>query len=202
VSSVLAGFPDFSSEPWFAGTAPQPKEISDTEACRKYFTAGGLDVVLLTVTGKELEAVQKRFKELDHTHLHGLPVFLGKAGLLDVAVVHQGVVGPTKARDVTVEAIAKLRPRVLVSVGIAWGNSEHWSEPGLGDVLVSTRLVHFTGNTAVQPTQLESRDEQPPSGSDIVRFFRDIEALNWSFARFRLCALCLDETCFDLLHSF
>jgi hypothetical protein len=187
-SAFRADGPDFSEEPWFVQKAPEPTLITDFQAYREYLTGGGIDVILLTVTRVELEAVQKRFEKIDRSFLGGPTVFLGKAGPLSVAVVHQvGSCGPWKAVDLTKLAIEKLCPRVIISVGIAWGNKNHWEKPGFGDVLVSARLVNFTGDTAALPTQFESRDEQPAAGKNLIGFFSN---LNWSFSRFRIYALC------------
>jgi hypothetical protein len=167
-SSFLAGGPDFSEEPWFVQEAPEPTSISDIPAYREYLTGGGIDVILLTVTPVELEAVQKRFEEIDRSVLDGLTVFLGKGGPLSVAVVRQiGSCGPWEAVDSTKLAIEKLCPRVIISVCIAWGNMNHWAMIHIGNVLVSKHLVNFTGDTAALPTQFESRDENLQLGKTL-----------------------------------
>lgn len=168
-----------------------------------------LDVLLLVVNDTEFQYVINKFcviplkklnQPLEKAVIGQFTVFLGKipveasenkevlqVGVIRTAMGSSGLEGLTSL-------IEKLSPRVVISVGVGWGNPNLLAKTGkfrghFGDVMVSQMLLEFTHNAKVKEncnTLMEyvSRSPVPAPGALLQRRFRDIAAPGqWKFTR-------------------
>lgn len=187
--------PIFALEPWFADTGKWPApSILARSGVQAFLVGGRLDILLLTVNQEEFKAAIQRFCILSGSgilkaNVGQLTVYFGRVGQgdnLSFGIVNQAEMGPFPQFNVVTEAIEKLKPRAIVSVGVGWGNKGNdESTAAEGDVMVSQYLAEFTNNTKIYPDNVyHSRSEMPPAGKLVFARFQDLsQPGQWVFTR-------------------
>lgn len=118
---------------------------------------GKVDFGIITIRADELEAVLDRFPKCGRVsgkreyNLRRVPLEEGSSYL--VAVVRCIEPGQGEAQSAADDMIADLEPRWLLVVGIA--GCAPTDELGLGDVIVSTRIVDFSVEAVIQDRETE-----------------------------------------------
>lgn len=152
------------------------------------------DVLIVTVTDVESEAVMDAFREatgreakpeliagelyLDLGHINGSRVVMALSGM--------GTSGLSGSQERVRKAIEGLGPAAVIMVGIAFGVDE--SKQAIGDVLVSERLMLYDlqryGTDAAGKPHIIPRGDRPSAAPRLLNWLR-IARLQWSESKVR-----------------
>lgn len=128
-------------------------------------------------------------KSVYKSNLHEVTVYFAEIGDPQDPV-HVGIVqsdmGAYSQLEVVNTVIGVLQPRVVISIGVGWGNPfaiRGPKDPRFGDVMVSKTLLDFTNNARKgKDGRFVSRSEVPGADGLLVSRFRDAGQLrNWRF---------------------
>lgn len=192
---------DFSEEKWFPDFDKWPKFefLFERDALTLYAREGRLDVLLITVNPKELNAAIQKFcvgsKVIHKANIGLLTVYFGLVGKdnLTFGIVKQTDMGPFGQQTVVNEA-RKLNPCAIISMGVGWGNKGKLqsattpkSERGeLGDVMVASTIVEFAADAKIYENgKIKSRSSKPSTGKRLFARFTDSAMPGqWRFPRY------------------
>ena len=165
------------------------------------------DVLLVTVTKVETQAVLKAFQ--DHTGREPTLRPIGDKTYHDLGIVNgarvwlvrseMGVGGLGASLQTITKAIAVLSPGAVIMVGIAFGVDER--KQGIGDVLVSRQLLLYElqrVDTTDGRIKITPRDDRPHASPWLLDRFRNAE-LTWTQAPVRFGLVLTGEKLVDNL---
>lgn len=169
-------------QPWHVSNFPQLTEI---DAARAQALSRQIDVVIMTATDVELEAVisllqpYPRRKTVLLAYQGPETYYLGKFGAWKTAVTkcRMGAGGAGGSTLATESAIRNWQPRAIIMVGIAFGKDA--AKQKIGDVLVASQIIPYEKQRV--GVEVIFRDPIPPTNSTLLNRFEN--PLGWQFSR-------------------
>jgi nucleoside phosphorylase len=169
-------------QPWCT-PLPETRDLSSEELVSQ---ASQIDVVVITATDTEIEAVLRRLQPLRRRRaiLKGAfeqeTYYLGRFGSCRAAVTkcRMGSLDSGGATLATEHAQRIWRPKAIVMVGIALGKDP--SKQKIGDVLVASQVISYEPER-VGETQVVSRGPISPANTTLLNRFENVP--HWSFCR-------------------
>jgi nucleoside phosphorylase len=184
LTNPVEDLPTYKAEeqPWWA-PLPRAKDVSSQELIS---LAGEIDVVLITATDTELEAVLRKLERYPRrqTVLKGFAeqetYYLGKFGACVAAVTkcRMGSLDSGGATLATEHAQRVWRPRAIVMAGVALGKDP--VKQKIADVLVASQVISYEPQR-VGETQTINRGPIPPANPTLLNRFDIVP--HWSFCR-------------------
>jgi nucleoside phosphorylase len=162
---------------------PETKELRSEELVS---LADKIDIILLTATDPELEAVLRRLdpfpkkKAVLKGFVEQETYYLGKFGACQAAVTkcRMGSLDSGAATLATQHAQSVWRPRALVMVGIALGKDP--TKQMIADVLVASQVISYEPQR-VGENQVIPRGPITPANTTLLNRFENVP--QWSFNR-------------------
>jgi nucleoside phosphorylase len=162
---------------------PRTKDVQSEELLS---LTNDIDVVLITATDTESEAVLRQMEPLPRRQavLKGFPeqetYYLGKFGAYMAAVTkcRMGSLDSGGARLATQHAQRVWGPRAIIMVGIAFGGDS--KKQKIADVLVASQVISYEPQR-VGEKQVVNRGPSPPTNPTLLNRFDNVPG--WSFRR-------------------
>jgi nucleoside phosphorylase len=181
---VVDGLPPYRAEeqPW-STPLPTARDLRSEDLIA---LADEIDIVLITATDPELEAVLRCLEPYPRRRavLKGFveqeTYYLGKFGgcLAAVTQCRMGSLDPGSATHATGHAQQVWRPRAVVMVGIAFGKDS--TKQRIADVLVASQVISYEPQR-VGEDQIVQRGPIPPCDTTLLNRFENVP--HWSFCR-------------------
>lgn len=173
---------DETTQPWYAPDLPEIREIEPDQART---LAAQIDVVIMTATPLELQAVLHRLEPYPRrktvlvTYLGPETYYLGKFGAWNTVVTkcRMGSGGESGSALATQTALAAWRPRAILMIGIAFGKDA--AKQKIADALVASEIIPYETQRVGQ--EIIFRNPIPPSNATLLNRFEN--ALGWKFIR-------------------
>jgi len=183
----------YKGQPWYDAPIPTIHQVTDEELHR---LSDKVDLVLLTATETELDAVLRKFvpwpdrNAVLRAYQASNTFYLGKFGAQLTAVTLCGMTSSARDGSVltTSDALRLFNPLAIVMIGIAFGkytpghDLEKEGKQEIADVLVSTQVVPYEYqriNSGDEPST--PRSPHPPAGRILLNRFKNV--LGWEFFR-------------------
>lgn len=166
---------------WYSPSFPQSKVIDEKESQE---IKASTDVVIITATGVELQAVLKLLEPYPDQE-QVLRVFgksetyyCGKLGRYNTVVTkcRMGSVDEGASTLATNQALDMWNPKAVIMVGIAFGKCT--TEQKIGDVLVASAIIFYERQR--QGKEITPRGSIPPSDGILLNRFEN--AYEWQFS--------------------
>jgi len=165
------------------GPLPPTKDAASVELCS---LADGVDVVLITATAVELEAMLRRLEPRPGSEMIIKGVaeqetyYLGKFGAFTAVVTkcRMGSLDSGGAILATQHAQRVWRPRAIIMAGIAFGKDP--TTQMIADVLVATQIISYEPQR-IGEKQTVNRGPITPTNTTLLNRFDN--ALGWTFSR-------------------
>jgi nucleoside phosphorylase len=181
---VVEDLPTYKAEEqsWWTPLPP----MKDLRSGKLTALANEIDIVLITATDRELEAVLRRLEPYPRRKavLKGFAeqetYYLGKFGACLAAVTkcRMGSLDSGGATLATEHAQRVWRPRAIVMAGVALGKDP--KKQRIADVLVGSQVISYEPQR-VGKDQIVSRGPIPPAHPTLLNRFDMVP--NWSFCR-------------------
>jgi nucleoside phosphorylase len=147
---------------------------------------GEIDVVIMTVTDVELNAVARLLKpyprktKILQVYSEQETYYLGKFGEYKTVVskCRMGSTGEGSATLATQQALSLWNPKAIIMVGIAFGKDS--TKQKIGDVLVASQIIPYELQRAGKG-KITYRSSIPPSNTTLLNRFENIHG--WKFTR-------------------
>jgi nucleoside phosphorylase len=142
-----------------------------------------IDVVLLTATDIELDAVRnkmslcprekKRFKVFVEQETY----YVGKFGAFKAVVTkcRMGTIGSAAATLATERALRTWKPKAIIMIGIAFGKDPE--KQNIGDVLIASEIIPYDSQR--RGKNIQYRAAIPPSNATLLNRFENVP--DWKF---------------------
>jgi nucleoside phosphorylase len=159
-----------------------PSEQAQTDASKNTekpsHTSNGMsaDVLLITVTDIEAQAIFDLFPDSNRRPIHGRIYYdLGLVGTAKTFMAQSTGAGPTRARTCIETGIQALSPLVVIMVGIAF--SLHPEKHNIGDILVSQQIEDYDqqkiGTGPNEQLEIYPRGDRVQASERLLNRFRD-----------------------------
>jgi nucleoside phosphorylase len=171
-------------QPWYAPDVPKTREVEEAEIAT---LAESVDVVLITATDVELQAVLRllqpypRRRQILKVYSGPETYYVGKFAAYRVVVTkcRMGSIGEGSVTLATEQAQRLWRPRTVIMAGIAFGRDP--AKQHVGDVLVASQVISYEQQRVGQRQQVIHRGSIPPSTTTLLNRFEN--AQSWRFNR-------------------
>lgn len=187
---MIKQYTNFESEPeeysieeqnWYSPSFPQKTQVIDEKECQTI--KNSIDVVIITATGVELQAVLKLFepypeqKQVLRVYAKSGTYYCGKLGHYNTIVTkcRMGAVDEGASTLATNQALDMWHPKAVIMVGIAFGKGA--TEQKIGDVLVASEIIFYERQR--QGKEITPRGGIPPSDGTLLNRFEN--AYEWQF---------------------
>jgi nucleoside phosphorylase len=166
---------------WYSPSFPQETQVIDEKECQTIKDSN--DVVIITATGVELQAVLKLFEpyseqeQVLRVYAKSGTYYCGKLGRYNTIVTNcrMGAVDEGASTLATNRALDMWHPKAVIMVGIAFGKGA--TEQKIGDVLVASEIIFYERQR--QGKEITPRGSIPPSDGTLLNRFEN--AYEWEF---------------------
>jgi nucleoside phosphorylase/tetratricopeptide (TPR) repeat protein len=161
----------------------KPSGFSEIDLKQHLYLKSEIDIVLLTATDIELNAVRAMMefypkKRKKFTVIEGQETYyVGKFGAFKAVVTkcRMGTIGATAATLSTDRALRIWNPKAIIMVGIAFGRDSKKQE--IGDVLIASEIIPYESQR--RGADIQYRASIPPSNVTLLNRFENIP--DWEF---------------------